>query len=349
LQLCSFELELTTVPFGNFTFPPITLTLPPRMPPGLDASAINKILLPLAVGIALLFAAARAGSWALRAGEGMPTPRVVMGWLPIIAATAAAVHLGRMDLALAIIFGTSVAILSILVGAVALVAPESDPPPGVRRFWAFVLPVALLTFLAGMAGRLSIIHAGAFFLEGVVVLLAWPEMSSESAPVATEKNAKSDENPMPLLTFVILLACGGAYAAAAGTMASANTMPMAEGDVLIALLSPILILPLSIGVVPLAQHQRAWVAIGAGVRVVLLNLCLLLPALIVWQHQFAGGNPLSFPMITWRVDNVILILLSLVLIPVSMGRWRLGRAEGLTLVLFYLVFIIMELAAGRQS
>ena len=47
---------------------------------------------------------------------------------------------------------------------------------------------------------------------------------------------------------------------------------------------------------------------------------------------------------TWRVDSVVLVVLAFVLLPVSLGRWELGRWEGAGLILGYAMYLILEAA-----
>jgi hypothetical protein len=57
------------------------------------------------------------------------------------------------------------------------------------------------------------------------------------------------------------------------------------------------------------------------------------------------ATPFPFGWVTWRVDSVVLLLLSFMLFPASIGRWKLSQPEGLTLIMIYVVYVIME-AAG---
>jgi len=52
-------------------------------------------------------------------------------------------------------------------------------------------------------------------------------------------------------------------------------------------------------------------------------------------------SPLNFPLIVWRVDSVMLILLGLMLVPISLGRWLPGKLEGVTLILLYAAYMIL--------
>ncbi len=99
-------------------------------------------------------------------------------------------------------------------------------------------------------------------------------------------------------------------------------------------------------------------------NVVLLNLCVLLPIVILlWYplqsapnmglgnaiHVLGRAEALPFSWVTWRVDNVILVLLAFPLFPAALGRWRMGRPEGLTLIAIYAVYVLMEAAGNMRS
>ena len=134
-----------------------------------------------------------------------------------------------------------------------------------------------------------------------------------------------------------------------------------------AILSPILVLPMLTGGAALAKKNRASEAVTGAIAVVLLNICLLLPvaALLWYVVQGVSGNsfstihlelgairnalPLPFGWVTWRVDSVVLVVLSFALFPAAMGRWKLGLSEGLTLIVVYGVYVLMEAAASLRS
>ncbi|HLL88272.1 MAG TPA: hypothetical protein VK324_03120, partial [Tepidisphaeraceae bacterium] len=78
-----------------------------------------------------------------------------------------------------------------------------------------------------------------------------------------------------------------------------------------------------------------------------INLCVALPMAVgVWYAARAGWLPdlpaaIPFPLGVWRVDTVLLIVLSLPLVPTAMNRWTLGRAEGVGLILMYGVYLVL--------
>jgi Ca2+/Na+ antiporter len=324
---------------------------------------------PLIIGAVLLYAASRASVDAIAEVGASPGKRAVGHFFPIAAAAILATLMREGGLALSIIFSTSVAALSLVLGSIVLVSPEVATPPTVRRLWPFVLPAALLTLLAGFAGRLTWIHAIVLLAEGAVLLLAWTELSRREA------SAEPQNRPAPahlLLRNVNLVIClglsglGGAAAILGAVQVSQHLPALTAQTTVVAVLAPLLVAPMLVAGAAIPQQQRSWITTTTAVGLALLNLCLLLPATILLWYLIHARNfdlgvklglrtdplptspPLIFTMITWRVDNVVLILLGFMLVPVALGRWRLGRAEGITLVGLYVVYILMEAAAGAR-
>ena len=53
-----------------------------------------------------------------------------------------------------------------------------------------------------------------------------------------------------------------------------------------------------------------------------------------------------FPLVVWRIDAVVVTLLSIMLLPVAFGKWNLGRLEGLLLIGGYCVYLMSVTVAG---
>jgi hypothetical protein len=324
----------------------------------------------LLVGAILLYTASRATAGALAGNEAAPGLRALGHWIPIAAAAIVAVAMKRGDLALSIIFATSVGCLSLLVGSICIVAPNADSPSAYRRFWPFALPAALITLLAGFAGQLSWRQAIVFFVEGGALFFAWKELAAnDSALIGEVAAAPSPPTPSalrwPILAVCILLSIVGAAGAILGVEHLSQAFPaISDIATVVAILAPLMILPILLSGARLAQTDRGWAAVTSGVIIVLLNLCLLLPIVILlWYpaqnavglqlgpalRNLATATPLPFSWVTWRVDNVILVLLAFPLFPASLGRWRLGRPEGFTLIALYAVYVLMEAAGNMRS
>jgi hypothetical protein len=99
-----------------------------------------------------------------------------------------------------------------------------------------------------------------------------------------------------------------------------------------------------------------WVAVTGLVGVVLLNLCLLLPMLAMAPYVKAirgmvnlsplvidihGYSPraMIYPWGVWRLDAMLLLIISAFFVPVGLGKWNLSRGDGVALSLAYLIYL----------
>src|SRR5581483_2713934 len=112
-------------------------------------------------GTILLYVAARAAAELPTGDRGeSPSKLALSNWTPIAAAAIAATLMRQTEIAVAIIFATSVASLSMAMGVASIMADEvsSDETPW-RRVWPFVLPAAMIALLIGFTGHFRIAHA----------------------------------------------------------------------------------------------------------------------------------------------------------------------------------------------
>ncbi len=306
---------------------------------------------PLMLGAVLLGAASLFG--VADDDHRSPGVRAFFCWIPIAAAAIFAVALHRADAAITIVFCTSVAILSLIQGFVLLIAPADATPTPYRRLWPFVIPAALLALLAGFAAKLEWLQALMFLCEGAALFLAWMEIAPARAKISSHSSAVGKINGFLWIVLVGI----GAIGASRGALHVSAALPYpASNLVILAILGPLLVMPLIVRASALAQRQEAWAATSTCVGVVLLNLCLLFPLIILLRYPIEATTlsalsqvpALVFPLVTWRVDNVVLLLLAFILLPAALDRWRLGRAEGLTLLGLYLAYLLMEIVAVLQ-
>jgi hypothetical protein len=271
---------------------------------GQDIHALPGLILIVTAGV-LLYIASRAGADALAGIATLSPGRMAIGhWVPIAAVALLAMIVDRSDVALGVVSASSVACLSLAAGTVAFLAPpgESTPAPAwARRPWPMILPTAMLVFLAGFRGELTLTHAGILLVEGVVVLLLWTDTEPARGrdedglpPVASRAGARARISPLRVLQLLLAvgLAAIGAWAAVHGAARGSGATRTIYTDVDVAsagllaatILSPLLVLPMLGGGVELAHRGQGWVAITSQVGVVLLNLCLLLPVVVVEGH-----------------------------------------------------------------
>jgi Ca2+/Na+ antiporter len=60
-----------------------------------------------------------------------------------------------------------------------------------------------------------------------------------------------------------------------------------------------------------------------------------------------GAKAIGYPMSSWRIDTVLLVVLGVMLMPWGLGRWTPGWLEGGALMLIYLGYIVAQLFAAR--
>lgn len=298
----------------------------------------------LIAGVAMQYVATRLMIAVVGRADGSAPGRTALAqWLPILATTVAAVALGEPGVAIAMIFGSSVAALSLVMGMTTYVMPIGQFPPE-RRVWPLVLPVAILILLAGFRGSLTPSHAVMLLIMGVVFLAVWREPARSDA--ITSAGGTWDDRPLGggLPWVAVALAGLGAWAAMRGMITTGEHSRRLTAELLASTaLSPLLLLP-AIGVgTMVAQKGHADRVVTALCGTVLLNLCVLLPAVILFQFARAGHLPTPFPLITWRVDAVVLLVLAFALLPVSLGRWFPDRTDSMVLVLVYAGYLAAKI------
>jgi hypothetical protein len=94
---------------------------------------------------------------------------------------------------------------------------------------------------------------------------------------------------------------------------------------------------------------------------VLINLCGVLPLVILAHHALSGLlpaaatanvavdsagfaqriQPAPYPVISWRVDTVILVVLGFGMVPWAIGRWTISRAESVALIFAYAIYLAL--------
>jgi hypothetical protein len=267
------------------------------------------------VGAAIAFyiASRAAGDAMSQPGATSPIRHALAQWGGIAAVCLVSVWLNHAEIAVGVIFSTSVAALSLHLGVAIATSPqpararreghgfevlpshesaiavpshdEAEHSSGVRgrRAWAMVLPVGVLALMAGFSGKLTLLHALLFAIQGLFVLMVWKPRVGE--PVPTGSAARLAGTARAQLALAIVLAVIGAFCAIYGAVRmSEETGIMSTGLIASAALGPLLILPMIGSASLMAAHGQVQTVAGASVVMVLLNLCLLLPLVIVGWH-----------------------------------------------------------------
>jgi len=320
--------------------------------------------LGLGAGLFCLLLTAIAANLGLAGRSAVPGRRALANWIPIAVLAITAIFLKQPEFALTIIFSTSVASLTLVLGAILTTANDPQAPAGVRKIWPFIIPAAIITLLAGFSNQISGMHAIALILEGVILWPLWQETEAALPPTHALPHRKWTAWALCLAIPVAVV--GGLNVVGSVTHLSLN-LPGIGSQYLVALMAtPVLIAPMLIHGAFIAQRGGYAVAVNTTVGVVLLNFCLLVPiCAYIWMFRSAaaGHSPtdimgivdslanaqrLPFSMITWRTDNILLLLLGFIMLPLALDRWRPGFAEGSTLICLYGLYLVMETAAVLQ-
>jgi len=310
------------------------------------------------------YIAARAALDALPPTRAMnPLLRAVAHWVPIAALALYGIWSNRPEVAVTAVFATSVAALSLVLGILILSGAVGEASAEARRPWGLIAPVAMMTFLAGFKGHFTATHALIFLIEGAVVAYLMSPQVARNGPAAVSGPPR--EASLRSLQFLLAIAVAllGAWLGAMTTDRMATSAHFLTREfVTAAMLSPALMLPMIGTGSELVHEGRFDTAVSSLVSVVLLNLCLLLPVMILFslvvtaranttlnvsfQSALLDASPLFVPMTAWRIDNVFLIVLGMALIPISIGRWALGRTEGVLVLLVYTFYLALVARAA---
>jgi Ca2+/Na+ antiporter len=306
-------------------------------------------------------------------------------WLPAALVVIGAVIVGRPEIAVGVIFATSVAALTLVLGIVTIAARHTEPTIPTRRMWGFVLSTAMITLLIGFSGGFRWIHIPVLLLQGAALVLLWNDLPSGPAAEAMQVSGRSGGWRFALILLALL---AGVVAAWAGIVAARDLSHHLElpgaGLVSALMLSPALVLPMIGSGSLLASNGRYDEVVQAKVGFVLLNLLALLPlATLLWLTRPAWSTSvndlyvaslsgrdeaapttlpttapesveidpvptaLAFPLAVWRVDTVMLVTLGLLLLPVALGRWSIGMGEGYGLIIAYTIYMVMTAILAR--
>jgi Ca2+/Na+ antiporter len=306
----------------------------------------------------VLYAASRAAVDALTPTADPQPGRMALGqWMPIAWAALLSTAAGHAEIGVGLVFATSVAALALDLGVLTMLVPAMESPPLSARAWPFVLPAALVPLLAGFKSSLNLLHAAMMLALGLAIAVVW-NAPIEPAPIARRRRVRGWQ----LLIAILLGAVGSWLAYQAVLAADAKTRVATSGLIAASVIAPLLALPM-LGTGAIAGNNgRMAAVIGNLAGVVLLNLCLLLPlviftayarqAIMVWRggtHElfelWEQVKPIAFPLGVWRIDNVLLVVLGMMMIPISLGRWTLDRGEGVALTFGYIAYLIAAAAS----
>jgi Ca2+/Na+ antiporter len=300
--------------------------------------------------------------------------------VPIGLTAVLAVMMHRPEIAVGVLFAASVAALALVNGLCAFLSPTAEVPGMARRVWIFLIPLSMLALVAGFSGHLTLQHAAIFALQGgfIYYVRTDPVATLEDDPIPSLLDAQERPRKARQPWRMAELALAGVVVLIAAYLliesASAARSPLARfGDSLLAvgIFSPVLLLPM-VGVgAALSQRGRTIATAHASVLLTVLNLCVLLPLVILlwylrpmieglWARvspmavasvapvRYQLNTPTPFPLASWRLDSVVLVILAVAALPVALNRLPLGRREGMALIVLYTVYLVANALLGTR-
>jgi Ca2+/Na+ antiporter len=323
------------------------------MPPEQFSQFVARGLIVL--GVIILYGATRLAMSLWTEAEGIwPRRRAITQWLPICATVLAALALKQPNIAIGLIFGSSVACLSLVIGIGSCFGMLTDIPPN-SRVWPMVLPVALLILMMGFHGSFTWVHGAMLMGLGGAILGVWIERphADRLVPLESPTSVKSARGVLTLVAFVVAIV--GGFLAVRGS-ADSGTRMLPPDLAAATVLSPLLLLPALGAATTVAHRGQMGHVVTAVTGTVLLNLCLLLPLVIfvgagrALFHQIpldAAAATTTFPLIAWRVDTVLIVVLSFGLVPVAAARWVPERFESMLLIGAYVAYLFVKMVFAR--
>lgn len=299
----------------------------------------------LAIGAVLLYVGGRAAVSSLVRNSPSPGRRAVGHSLPIAMFAALAAVMHHTEIAIAILFATSVACLALIGGCIVVgprgpTAVEMEPwPLKARKVAMLLVPVALLTFLIGLSSRFTFLSAIVMLLQGAVILYV------RNDPADAESPNNSSIKPGIFILALALCAIGGWILVHGTAGAMAKMQLPSPGPLLPAVIAPLIAASMLPDGTALAARGQTWAAMATHIGVAEINLCLLLPVLALTYH-FNHASEMYFPMTVWRVDSVTLVLLAAAIFPSAIGRWQTGRADGAVLLFIFVAYVLASIVVS---
>ena len=339
----------------------------PHLPPALQNldPRLIPVLLATAAFVAWYVAVRAAGNVARD-----PAARLLVGGaVPALAGCAWAAAAGRPEAALALATGVAVASVALVLGLVATSKAVGRPvlPDPQHAGLAALLPVAVTLLLIGFSGAFTVLHALLLLAEAVLVGWVLRSTTPPVAAVAGESPRAGRTVAAIQMTLAAVLAVAGAgfiwsATGAAGRLYGSEV----DGRFATAFVAPLLALPLIGMSVSAASDgrgpatQRGLVLLAVAMVTVAVPLVVLITfgrdvsATLAANGLEAGLKSLwqtppvtPMPVRLWRIDSVVLCIVGILLLPPAAGRFRLGVAEGVGLLLLYVAYLILSVAAAR--
>lgn len=337
----------------------------------------------------LLAAAALCGclaSWglshALRVGgrQSVGPAAAMVDWLPVALCVLVAMLLGEPTVAVTLIYATSLAAVTVVLGGALLFTPHAEDAAAMRpsavssSMLSLGLPMLLVVWLIGFSGNVTPASALALLIAAIATLDAWAHDKADPAAGTTADHTADSSRLFRIIEAVAAVALGlvGAWVAVEFTEHAADPLLRISPELLVVMpLGPLLLLPLFSRAAANARHGRADSSVALSLGVVVLNMGILLPLTAVARYLVppvlaavepaAATSPstsatvvaaaefgphmslLGIPLLLWRLDNMLLVLVALAIFGIRLGYYRPQRRMGMALLLLYAGYFMMTI------
>jgi hypothetical protein len=254
---------------------------------------------------------------------------------------------------------------AVLVATLGLGVSTIDLPPGqsgASPVLRCLLPLSATACLAGFHGEITWLIALGLLVVGALTLWTADDLRHPERVPA---------KPLAVLPAVFFLPVGLWLLVIASTVFRHASGSAASTPVVVLLIAPACLLAL-LGLLTAEARQHAPETpqeTASGLAIVCLGLGVPLVAIVgrAWPiavnavsgsiprlSSLAATQPADFPHVamplaTWRVDTVLLVVVSVMLLPIGTGRFRLGRSEGVALILLYLAYAAVATRTGALA
>jgi hypothetical protein len=219
---------------------------------------------------------------------------------------------------------------------------------------------------------LGLLEADLLLMQGLLIVLLLRDPPTDPLPDSPDDPPAGSPDAPPTIGSLgaALIAVALAFAVISGLAATRGLQQLAAIDLqypsgLMAstILAAALALPLVSTGTPAASHGRSDGPLLAHTLLALLNLCLLIPLIVLIAGRTAtpptlepmatrparAFNPILYPRVAWRIDALAILLLSMIFMAVAIGKIRLDRRLGFGLIVLYCVYLFSTLVVGARG
>ena len=258
---------------------------------------------------------------------------------PELAASLVAALRGAPEIALGNVLGSNIANVGLILGASALMSPLATSWSFVRREVVFMIAASLLAALLlfdGVLGRLE----AALLVVGLGAFLVVTFRGDGGVPPGRGR-VRAEQPPrwrpaLLALVGVVSLAVA-AQALVTGAVGLAQAWGVSERVIGLTMVAIGTSLPELASSIAAAVRRQGDMVLGNIVGSNVFNLLLVLGAAGLVQ-------PLQADAAVLRIDLVAMLAAAVVVAPIAISGWRVGRREGAFLLVCYLVYVLSVLA-----